>query len=101
MADHVDPIVKKKISSTEWLYNVLPGYFDGMEYWEAINMKKYLAEQNSKRIYRLQEQSPDSDTYLEYESWLNDIYKAIDFNDQLLKERKSFGPSGDGNVSLY
>jgi len=101
MSDHIDPVIKKRISSTEWLYNVLPGYFDGMEFWEAISMREFLARKNAKRVMHLQEQAPDSDTYLEYEAWLNDIYKAIDFNEQLLKERRSFGPSGDGNVSLY
>jgi len=90
MSDHVDPIINKKISSTEWLYNVLPGYFDGMEFYEAISIREYLARENAKRLYRLQEQSTNSDEYLIYESWLNDVYKAISFNEQLLKERKSF-----------
>jgi len=90
MSDHVDPVIKKRISSTEWLYNVLPGYFDGMEFWEAISMREYLARENAKRVYKLQSQAPNSDIYLEYESWLNDIYKAIDFNEQLLKERKQY-----------
>jgi len=91
MSDHVDPVIKKKICSTEWLYNVQPDYFDGMEFYEAISMREYLARENAKRVFHLQEQAPDSDTYLEYESWLNDIYKAIEFNCQLLKERKKMG----------
>jgi len=91
MSDHIDPVIKKKIGSTLYYYNVEPDYFDNMKFWEAINMRKYLAEQNAKRVLHLQEQAPDSDTYLEYESWLNDIYKAISFNEQLLKERKKIG----------
>jgi len=86
--DHVDPVINKKIGSTLYYYNVEPDYFDCMEFWEAISMRKYLAEQNAKRLLHLQSQAPNSDIYLEYESWLNDVYKSIEFNEQLLKERK-------------
>jgi len=88
MSDHIDPIVKKKIGSTLYYYNVEPDYFDNMNFWEAIAKREQLARENAKRIMHLQEQASDSSTYLIYEDWLNDIYKAIDFNYQLLKERK-------------
>ena len=91
MSDHIDPVIKKKIGSTLYYYNVEPDYFDGMEFWEAISKREQLARENAKRVMHLQEQAPDSDTYLEYEAWLNDVYKAIDFNYQLLKERKKMG----------
>jgi hypothetical protein len=91
MSKHTDPVINKKIGSTEYYYNVKPGYFDGMEFWEAISIRAYLARENAKRLYKMQEGCGDKETYLQLEEWINDCYKAQDFNEQLLKERRSYG----------
>jgi len=88
MSDHIDPVINKKIANTEWLYNKRPTYFKGMEFYEAISVRAYLARENAKRVRIMQQNCGDKEIYLQLEQWLNDIYRAIDFNKALLKELK-------------
>ena len=87
--DHIDPIINKKIGSTLYYYNVEPTYFDDMSFWEAISMREFLAKKNLKRLLHLQSQvGNDQESYFYYEEWINDVSKAIEFNRQLLEERR-------------
>jgi len=91
MADHTDPIIRKNIGSTLYYYNVEPNFFDNKLYWSVIKEKINLAKLQARNVQVMQKGCVDSDQYLEFEQWLNDIYKAQEFNEQLLKERKKMG----------
>jgi len=88
--DHIDPKIRVDIASTEYLYGVDPTRFIDMKYEDILREKVKLAKKMSKSLLEQQSQSSDSDTYLEYEYWLNDIYKAIEHNELLLKELSQF-----------
>jgi len=81
---------KIKVIPTEYLYGVNPTWFIDMNYEEMLKEKIRLAKDMYKSLLEQQSQSSNSDTYLEYEYWLNDVYRAIEDNDLLLKELKQF-----------
>ena len=76
----------KNFKSTQSLYGVKPCYFEGMNYFEAIERKIELVREHIKIIngqldYRL----PD-DEYQELNEQLRLCEKALEFNERLLDE---------------
>ena len=90
MSDHTDPQLQVKLAPTEYLYGVDPTWFIDMKYEEILKEKIKLAKKQSKNLFRQQMDAPNSDIYLEYEYWLNDVYKAIEHNEKLLKELNQY-----------
>lgn len=90
MIDHLDPKIEVKLAPTEYLYGVNPTHFIDMKYEEIIKEKIKLAKEHSKSLFKQQTDVPNSDIYLEYEYWLNDVYRAIEHNEKLLKELKQY-----------
>ena len=88
--DHLDPKISVKVAPTEYLYGVDPTWFIEMNYEKMLREKVILAKKMSKSLLEQQSQSSNSDTYLQYEYWLNDVYKAIEHNELLIKELNQF-----------
>lgn len=90
MHDHLDPKIEVKLAPTEYLYGVNPTHFIDMKYEQIIKEKIKLAKEHSKSLFKQQTDAPNSDIYLEYEYWLNDVYRAIEHNEKLLKELNQY-----------
>ena len=86
--DHTEPIIKTNVASTVYLYGVEPIYFKDMKYQEVLEEKIKLAKNKASELYDIQMNS-EKDKYLELEYILNDIYRAIEHNKQLLNEFKT------------
>ena len=90
MSDHTDPQLQVKLAPTEYLYGVNPTWFIDMKYEEVLVEKVKLAKQQAKSLFKQQTDALSSDIYLEYEYWLNNVYKAIEHNEKLLKELNQY-----------
>ena len=80
--------------STQSLYGVSPGHFEGKEYFEALKEKinlgnKMIKELNNKIDYRLPENE-----YKELIRQLNACQKAVEFNETMLLEYKIYKSKG-------
>ena len=76
----------KNFKSTESLYGVKPCYFEGMNYFEAIEKKIELAKLRINLINELIDYTLPEDKYKELNRQLNECEKALEFNERLLDE---------------
>lgn len=81
-----EPIIKVNPLSTEYLYGVSPLYFKELKYRDVLIAKIELGKEKSSKLYKEQEQEQNKDKKVRLEYILNDIYKAIEHNQILLKE---------------
>ena len=70
------------MKQTEWLYGVPPEYFEGMEFYSALEARRELARQTLFDEVRNGPNRKDR---------VADIEKAMEWCDNLLKERRSDG----------
>jgi len=84
--DRAEPIIKTKVTSTQYLYGVKPTYFANMKYQKILEEKIKLAKSLASKLYDKQRDENDKESKLEIEYKLNNIYRAIDHNEQLLRE---------------
>ena len=89
----------KNFKSTQSLYGVSPGYFEGKGYFEALKEKvrlgnEMIKELNNKIDYHLPENE-----YKELIGQLNACQKAVNFNETLLLEYKIYKDRKDNNAS--
>ena len=76
----------KNFKSTESLYGVKPCYFEGMNYFEAIEKKIELAKEQIKTINEQLDYRLPDDEYQELNEQLVECEKALEFNERLLDE---------------
>ena len=81
-----EPVIHVRRTPTEYLYGVYAVHFIDMKYKEVLVEKIYLAREHVKSLNLLQSNSSNKEDYLEYEDWINDVYKAIEYNRNLLEE---------------
>jgi len=84
--DHIDPEINVDVASTEYLYGVNPLYFANKTYKEILKTKIKLTKHQTNLLYKKQEKCNDYECKSKIEQWLNDVYKAREHNEKLLKE---------------
>ena len=76
------------MKTTYKLYGVHPDYFESMLYFEAVEAKITLVKTKIKELLTASEESTSWEDVKIIEDWLTECYKALKFNENLLKEQR-------------